>query len=307
MGYRSRLVSLARAAPLTACLLALLASLPLACGDKASDRPPPGAVCRPAPERGPGLWVAGSGTNLALTRALVERWTSRHREPRVVVPESIGTQGALRALRAGAIDIGLVSRPLTAAERGEGLVETRIAQVAFAPTVRADLAIESISSADLAQVFLGGRPPGWPVAVPIAPVMRELKDSGYVLAAQRLPDLGRALVAARRTERWPICFTDQEMRDTLLGLDGAIGLLDVATPLLERLPLKALAIDGVAATADNVAAGRFPLVRQLSFVTRGEPAGAARQFIAFAQGPQVVELFRAGELVRYEGQSEEGR
>lgn len=279
----------------SATALVCLVALASACGETSH---PPFAVCRPPAERAPGLWIAGSGANLALARALAARWSAQHPEPRVVIPESIGTGGALQALRAGAIDVGLASRALTAAERGEGLQEAVLGQVAYAPTVKIDITISTVSPAELAALFGGARPAGWPRGVPVAPVLREEKDSGYVLVAARFPAIRAAFDAARASERLPVRYTDQEMRDTLLTLDGAIGFLDVATVRLERLPLRSLALDGVEPTADNVRSGRYPLVRQLSLVTRGPPQGDAARFVAFARSDEVADLFEAAGMVR---------
>lgn len=280
-----------------AALLALAAALLAGC--EADPAVPPGAVpCRADPPRSPGLWVAGSGANLTLARAIAARFAEASPGARVVVPESIGTGGALKALEAGAIDVGLASRPLTAAERSRGLVESELGRVAFAVVVRADLGLAGISTDDLAGAFAGRRPTGWPAGVPLVPVLREPGDSGYVLAATKLPAVGRAFEAARVSGRVPTRYTDQEMRDALLAGDGAFGLLDVATVHLERLPLVPLSLDGVAPTAENVRSGRYPLARQLSLVTRGPPAGEAARFVEFARSAAVSDLFALGQVVR---------
>jgi len=286
------------------CLLVGL--LLLGCSERVEERPPTEVACRASAPRAPGLWAAGSGTNLALVRAIARRYVAANPRARIVVPESIGTGGALKALRAQAIDLGLASRALTDEERREGFVEVPLARVAYAPTVRAELGLRSISSADLAALFAGRAPAGWPADVPLVPVLREAKDSGSLLVDARLPDVGRAIAVARASERWLTRYSDQEMRDSLLALDGAVGFLDVATARLEHLPLTALAIDGVEPTADNVREGRYPLVRRLSFVTRGKPSAETERFIAFARSEEVADLFEAGGLVR-EGVAEGDR
>ena len=276
----------------------LVAALAAGCADAGGEAPPGGVTCVAPAQRPRGLIAAGSGSNLALVRAIAERYQAAHPDARVVVPDSIGTAGALKALRAGAIDIGLASRPLTEAEKGQGLFETPLASVAFAPTVRADSPLAQVSSADLAGLFLGRRPAGWPAEQPLAPQLRESRDSGSTLVAARLPQVGRAVEVARAGDRWLTRYTDQEMRDALLTVDGAIGFLDVATPRLENLSLKALGLDGVAPTAEQVRAGRFPLVKRLSFVTVGPPGGEAARFVEFSRSEAVADLFALGELVR---------
>jgi len=74
---------------------------------------------------------------------------------------------------------------------------------------------------------------------------------------------------------------------------GAIGY--VPSPSIARrregraggaTPVKALALDGVAPTAENLAGGEYPLVRTLSLIGLYEPQGELRNFVAWALGPQ---------------------
>ncbi len=50
--------------------------------------------------------IAGSGSNLPVTRALVEAYRREHPSARLVVHESIGSTGGVRAVAEGAIDLG---------------------------------------------------------------------------------------------------------------------------------------------------------------------------------------------------------
>ncbi|MCB6367067.1 substrate-binding domain-containing protein [Intestinibacillus massiliensis] len=55
--------------------------------------------------------------------------------------------------------------------------------------------------------------------------------------------------------------------------------------------VKALTVDGVEATTDNVKSGAYTLARPFNIATKGEPAGVAKDFIAFilsAEGQQVI-------------------
>ncbi len=277
-------------------LLALLAAA--SCAREPGDSPPAGAVCAAPAPRPSGLLAAGSGANLALVRAIAARYEAANPGERVVVPESIGSSGAIKAVRAGAIDLGLISRPLSDAERALGLVEIPLARVAFAPTVRAEVPLRGLSRDELAALFSGRPPPGWPEGLPLAPQLREARDTGSTIVVERLPQVGQAIEEARRGDRWLTRYSDQELRDSLLVVDGAVGFLDAASARLERLPLRSLAIDGVEPTAEQVRAGRFPVVRRLGFVSLGAPAGAAARFVAFARSEAVADLFALGELVR---------
>jgi phosphate transport system substrate-binding protein len=274
-----------------------IAALALLCA--ACAAPPdaaPGPACDPAEPRPAGLLIAGSGSNLAFVRAIARRYAERDPAARVHVADSIGTGGAVRALGDGAIDIGLASRPLTADEGRAGIVATPLARVALVLAARGGPPGPGLSRAAIAALFRGELA-RWPDGAPVVPLLREPGDSGNALVAGVLPEVGRAMAEATSRGALTVCYTDQQMRDSLLETGGAVGFLDAGTLALERLPLRALAIDGALPTPAQVAAGRYPLVKELSFLTRGAPAGATARFIAFALGPETGDLRDAGGFV----------
>jgi phosphate transport system substrate-binding protein len=280
----------------TAALTAALTAL-AGCASKDPGGPPAEASCNAvlAP-RPAGLLVAGSGTNLAVTHAIASRYHDKG-GPQVVVPESIGTSGALKALRERAIDVALASRPLKAEERRDGLVETALCMVPFAATVRDDVPVAGLTASELTTLFNGERAT-WPGGSSVVlPLFREPGDSGELLIAAAMPRLALAIRSAANAERGTLCYTDQQVRDTLLVVQGAVGFLDVATIILEGNHLRALALDGVAATRSNVKSGRYPLAKPLSFVTLGAPDGEARRFIDYARSPAVADILARAEIV----------
>jgi phosphate transport system substrate-binding protein len=267
---------------------ALACALALAAGCGSQTGPPPPAGCAPPPARPDGLIVAGSGSNVAVVREIARRYRERAAAD-VRVPDSIGTGGALRALADRVIDVGLASRRLTPAEKSAGLVERVLARVPVAAVVHPDVAVSDVGLAELTAIF-GGERTRWPNGTPIVPLLREPGDSGNEIIAQAWPQLWRAIDAAMQAGRLTTCYTDQEMADTVAGTDGAIGFLDVGTLQLTRPRLRPLAIDGIAPTPDQAAAGTYPLVKTLTFVTVGPPVGDAERFLRFATSPELADL-----------------
>ena len=239
--------------------------------------------------RDPGtLVIAGSGSGLALLRGFVRRYQDGHPAARIEVPESIGTSGGLRALRDGAIDIALVSRPLSAAERA-GVTVTPLARVLAAFATRAR--VDGLDAAALAEIYAGKRP-RWPDGTRVVPFVRQAGDSANALIATHLPEVGRAIDDALASERLPVAYTDQELEAALLNVDGAIGLIDLATLRLDGPALHALALDGVPPEREAALAGRYPLVTPLALVTRGDALPPdARGFLDFVASAAADDLF----------------
>ncbi|MBI5527318.1 MAG: substrate-binding domain-containing protein [Deltaproteobacteria bacterium] len=262
--------------PLIACLL-----LAAACSPADSDLPPPAPAAKPCdsrPEKPDGLVVAGSGPVLPIARLIAREYEKRHPGERVVIPGSIGSAGAVAALKDGAIDIGLLSRPLRDSERSPGIIEKPFARVPLSAVVRSDTPVSALGRRQLVDIFRGVADK-WPEGTPITPLVRERGDSGNLLFATSFPELAAAIDESLRTRRWTVCYSDGEMRDALLEIRGAIGFLDATTIAIEKVPLKTVSIEGAAPEP----AGGHPFERTYFLLARDLPQSpAATAFVELA-------------------------
>jgi phosphate transport system substrate-binding protein len=226
--------------------------------------------------------VAGSGSNIPITRALAAAFPGAP-DRRPVVHPSIGSGGGLRALLDGAIDLALVSRTLAPTERELGLVETPYARVPVIFAVNASVPDTGLSSADLLAIFRRERTT-WSDGSPIIVLQREPGDSSHRAVARHLPGFEAANDVAYERESFRVLYLDDDMRDALAATPGAVGLFGQgAVP--SELPIRGLSVDGVSPTVDNVAEGRYPLFKDLSFVSAGPPRGPAAEFVDFSHSP----------------------
>ena len=75
---------------------------------------------------------------------------------------------------------------------------------------------------------------------------------------------------------------------SVAGNEAAIGYLSLGSL---RDTVKAIRVDGVEATPEQVKSGAYTLARPFHIATKGAPAGVARDFIAFilsAEGQRIV-------------------
>lgn len=230
---------------------------------------------------GPGLLeLAGSGSNLPLTRALAEAYMNAAPGTRVVVHESIGSTGGVRAVLEGRIDIGLVSRPLRPEERDLGLRVEPYARVAVVFAAHPSVPDTRLDSATVLAIYNGGRT-AWTDGSPIWVLLRESGDSGHTAVARVLPEFTRVTEQAYLDQRWPVLYSDAAMQGALLTTPGAVGVFDLGAIRAQNLPLKALPFEGVAPTPTFVRSGAYPLTKDLAFVTRDAPAPAGRAFMTY--------------------------
>jgi len=282
--------------------LALLALLTVAAGVVIADTrqplppflqpghaPPATVVESPAP--GAGLQMAGSGSNLPITRALASRFAvGADHHP--VVHASIGSGGGIRALLDGVIDIALVSRPLRDGEREQGLLATPYARVPVVVATHGSVPDRRLSPADLLALYAGERRT-WADGSRVVVLQRERGDSSHAAVARVLPGFAEVNEDAYRSSRWRVLYRDETMREALSDTRGAVGLFGQGA-IPPGLPLSSLAVDGVTPSPDTVRSGAYPFSKELAFVTRGAPTGASRVFIEFALSETGREIVEAG-------------
>ena len=240
------------------------------------------------PEQGV-VALAGSGSNLAVTRALVSQFETADGTRAVVYP-SIGSGGGVRALLDGVVDVALVSRPLKERERALGLVAIPYARVPVIVAVHSDVPDEAIDTAGLVAIYAGHRGT-WSDGSRITVLQRERGDSSHSAVARVVPGFAETNDDAYRDSRWRVLYHDDAMTDALDSTPGALGLFGQGA-IPKGRSLRALRVDGVAPSLETVASGTYPFSKDLAFVTVGEPSGHAAELIEFTRSPQGAAILR---------------
>lgn len=90
------------------------------------------------------------------------------------------------------------------------------------------------------------------------------------------------------------------VRQVVADDPGAIGFISLG---LVDSSVKALALDGTAATRDNVINGSYGLSRPFLFLARSEPVGKVKQFVDFVLSDAGKKILDTEGLVTSEGSS----
>jgi len=240
---------------------------------------------RPADGR---LHVAGSGSCVPLARMLAGA-AMGELPLGTEVHASIGSGGGIRALRDGAIDLAIVSRPLSDAERDEGLVYTPFARIPVVVAAGLDVADRSVSTQQLVALF-DGRDATWSDGANVVVLLREDGDSSHRVVEAEVPAFGAATEHGRE-RGFRVLYHDGAMQVALANTPGAVGLHGNGVDA-SLAGFRALAVEGVEPTGSNVESGRYPFIKELAFVTRGAPAGDAKAFVDFALSARGRALLR---------------
>jgi phosphate transport system substrate-binding protein len=243
------------------------------------------------------LQIAGTGSSIPIVGLMAQQYMQIHPDRRVIVHDSIGSTGGIKAVRAGDIDIGLVSRPLKPEEKGEMQIFP-LAETAVVVAVNAGMPESSISAADLKALYLGKKR-AWKNGLPVVVIQREQGDSSHQAVNRLIEGFEKINLEARKREKWRVVFKDHLMIKALAGTAGAVGLTDAGQVHLSHSSLvKILDFEHVPPAVENLASGAYPLSKTLAFVVRsGESSALAMDFIHFTQGPaERAVLIEAGYL-----------
>lgn len=273
---------IAQGVPRLVAALLLLPFVLMATGDR-------GAMAQPASET---LVFAGCDSNISLTRLLARVFMQNHPEVRIQL-RTVGSTNGVALTAARVIQIGLVSRPLRDAEEGRGLTFLPYAKTAVVIGADPDTPDTTLTAAELLSFYRGTKL-RWNSGREVTFLTREEGDSSVASLKEAMPGFAEAYAAGANASHWTILYSEPSMHEALLSRPFALGLSDLGTTTLERLPIKVLSIDGIAPTPENIASGRYPFVKTLGFVWREDTLPAsARAFVKFVQSDDGAGLLRA--------------
>ncbi|MDR3562682.1 MAG: substrate-binding domain-containing protein [Negativicutes bacterium] len=225
--------------------------------------------------------MAGSGANIPVTAKLIEAYQSKTGVP-IEIPGSIGSNGAVNAVRAGSLELGLISRPLTAEETSAGLKAIPYARIAVVFAGHEEVPDSAISSDEVLAVLQGTKTT-WANGAKMYVYIREPSDSGNLELYSQLPGYKDSLADAIANQRWQVIYRDSDMGDVMAKTKGAFGLINMLEVARSGGRIKPLELDGVAPTPANVASGRYRPVLTLSFLFKGELTSRSAAFVEYAQ------------------------
>lgn len=233
-----------------------------------------------------GLVVAGSTS----IQPFADHWAEIYMKDypgRVVNVQGGGSSAGIQAARQGAADIGMSSRELKAAEKD--LLEVVVAWDGLAIIVHPDNAINELTLDLVRNVFsgnirnwknLGGRDKT------ITVVTRE-EGSGTRGAFQEM-----VMKKERIFKSAIVQDSNGTVREIVANDPDSIGYISLG---LVNDKVRAVALEGVEPSYDNIIERKYQLIRPFLFVTNAPPQPAALDFINF------VLSRKAQDMVRHDG------
>jgi len=200
-----------------------------------------------------------------------------------------GSGKGIEALLAGQANVAGASRPLKPDEKAKKILGTIIGYDAVAVFVSKDNPVNDLSKEQLKSIFTGKITNWKQVGGKDAPIAVNTEIQGAKRATMEMfNELVMDKAAYGPGFKQIDLPRDQivEVARTPNGIGTpSLGLL-AAVPADVRAKVKAIAVDGVRPTPENIQSGAYLISRPLNLATIGPPTGAVKAFIEFMLSPE---------------------
>ncbi len=235
----------------------------------------------------------GSTGVMPLAAALVKAFQEREPGIAIEMGQGLGTGARLQALAEGRIDIALASHGLKLDDIArQGMSAQEIARTAVVFAVHASVPVVSLTEQEICGIY-AGKTTSWKTLGggerDIAPRTRpDSEVDAEVVRAniQCLADL--PMPAAVK-----IMPKTGDMAKELSETPGAIGMTTLTVVEQSQGKIRALALNGIAPSPENVERGAYPLVRKSFLITRDTPPPPVARFLRFVRDPAGQGVIRA--------------
>jgi phosphate transport system substrate-binding protein len=200
-----------------------------------------------------------------------------------------GSGKGIDALLAGQVNVAGASRPIRSEEKSRKVLGTIIGYDAVAVFVHKDNPVKDLSKEQLKDIFTGKITNWKQVGGRDAPIAVNTEIQG---AKRATMEMFNELVMDKAAYGKGFKQIDLP-RDQIVAVANdpnaigtpSLGLLAAVSPDV-RARVKAIAVDGIAATPENIQSGAYLISRPLNLATIGPPTGVVKTFVEFMLSPE---------------------
>lgn len=200
----------------------------------------------------------------------------------------------------GRVDIGMSSRDLNSNETG--VTSKKIADDGIAIIVKSDCTVSSVTSAEIFDLYISG------TAIQNTITKAVMRESASGTRSAFLELIVKDGVAMEDAYAEQLAFADcvQEANSTDLAISNVagdtatLGFISLGSVAANASQIKALAVDGVEATLENVANGSYAIARPFNLIYQEDKlSDLAKDFLAFidsAEGQAIINADYIGQV-----------
>ena len=251
-----------------------------------------GTACACGSRHETGIIVAGSTSVQPYAEVLAEDYALLFPKSEIDV-QGGGSSAGITAAISGTADIGMSSRSLT--EKEQGLWSCEIAKDGLAVIIHPDNPVQNLTLKQVCDIY-AARITAWDALggskAKIHIIARE-EGSGTRSAFDSLV-MGKDEINPKAI----VQDSNGAVRQLVSDDVNSIGFISLG---LVDQTVKALPLDGISPTRENVINGSYSLYRPFLFVANSEPAGLAKQFVDFTLSEEGQRILVHEGLIRGEG------
>ncbi|MEO8331020.1 MAG: substrate-binding domain-containing protein [Gallionella sp.] len=241
------------------------------------------------------IQVGGTGTGTLLMQRIIESHAKLKPKVQIkAVMPPMGSNGSLRALEAGAIQLAIVTFPSIYTTMPEDAGKYKITFWARTPFVFTGHDISNDTKLTLGQVaeIYSGQITQWPNGTPVRLITRTERESDTRILRAISPEIDAAVLLALKRTGMPFAENDVDNLQLLEMNPGSFGTIALGQLMLSGSILKPARLDGVLPSPENLQSGKYRYAKPLYLVTTGAASPATLEFIKYLQSTEVVKLIR---------------
>jgi phosphate transport system substrate-binding protein len=231
------------------------------------------------------ILLDGSSGMLPLASALAKAYQQKSSDPELELGKGLGTGERFRALAEGKIQIALASHGIEPTEVQKG--NLKVIQIAKGAIVFAvnSAAISNITEEQVCGVY-SGKITDWQALgasqSPIVVMTRPPTEVDSEVIREKIGCFNNLKVS----QNAQVMARGGDMAKGLAETTNAIGMTSMTVVEQSKGKVKALMLNEVAPSAENVKSGRYFLTRDFYFVVKGEPTPSLMKFLDFVLSPE---------------------
>ncbi|HYC51892.1 MAG TPA: substrate-binding domain-containing protein [Gemmatimonadaceae bacterium] len=253
-------------------------------------------ACADTQPPAPAIRVDGSPGVLPLVQALAGAYTGSDAAT-VTLASGLGSSARAAAVEDSTIDIAMASHGIDTADLSRrGLVAHEIARTAVVFAVNAGVNLPGLTRSQVCDI-IAGRAANWnrfrAGNVPIVPLMRPATEVDAEVALAHVSCL-RGLQHGGRVQ---LIERPDSMASALAATPGAFGVTSATMVEQSQGRIRALSLDGVTPSRENVQSQAYPLLRSSYLIARADPGAAVARFLEFVRDTAGARIIAANGAV----------
>jgi phosphate transport system substrate-binding protein len=229
--------------------------------------------------------IGGSSSSYTALESLGTAYRDQSQNFKMTMLPKGQSESAIAGVKAGLMNIAAISRTLKPEEKAADIQYTPMAQDGLlVATHKSVTGVRNLTTANLKAIY-SGQVANWKaLGGPDAEIVvldRPEDESAKMLLRKHY--LGKDLTNAPNAV---VLKQEGELMTALENTPNAIGAFSYAQAMAKKMPVNHISLEGVAPTAENIAAGKYLMVRQLGLVTKTNPGPQTQSLLSFIQSTE---------------------